>query len=106
MENPTNPMTITSPRPPAAQAVKDAALAIYDERVRDMAWPLDMPVVVAALRAVADQVVPDQRGDGVYLTGTDYHRWHERKLIRRQLLTIAAELDPPKPHPGAPLTRL
>jgi hypothetical protein len=79
---------------PAAQAVKDAALAMYaDCNIRRLAWPLDMPVVAAALRAVADQVVPDQRGDGVYLTGTDYHRWHERKLIRRQLLAIAAELE-------------
>jgi hypothetical protein len=42
---------------PAAQAVKDAALSVYaDCNVRRMAWPLDMPVVTAALRAAADQM--------------------------------------------------
>jgi hypothetical protein len=45
---------------PAAQAVKDAALSMYaDCNVRKLAWPLDMPVVAAALRAAADQVVPE-----------------------------------------------
>lgn len=72
-----------------AQTVLDAFIANWQDE------PLyqDRQCLAAALRAVADQVVPDQRGDGVYLTGTDYHRWHERKLIRRQLLAIAAELE-------------
>jgi len=43
---------------PQARAVKDAALAMYaDCNVRKLAWPLDMPVVAAALRAAADQVL-------------------------------------------------
>jgi hypothetical protein len=42
---------------PAAQAVKDAAQELYAERMaRKMAWPLDLPVVAAALRAAADQL--------------------------------------------------
>jgi hypothetical protein len=48
---------------PAAQAVKDAALSMYDDGiVRKIAWPLDMPVVTAALRAAANRVedlIPD-----------------------------------------------
>jgi hypothetical protein len=42
---------------PATQAVKDAAQELYAERMaRKMAWPLDLPVVAAALRAAADQL--------------------------------------------------
>ena len=65
-----------------AQAVKDAALSMYaDCNVRKMAWPLDMPVVTAALRAAADQAVPIDRGS------------RRQCNIRAKLLTIAAELE-------------
>jgi hypothetical protein len=38
---------------PATQAVKDAAQKLYADRMaRKMAWPLDLPVVAAALRAL------------------------------------------------------
>jgi hypothetical protein len=79
---------------PAAQAVKDAALAMYgDCNIRRLAWPLDMPVVAATLRAVAGQVVPKQpsvpEGD---LTEQTY-RWDERSGIRAEILAIAAELE-------------
>ena len=48
---------MTKPLSPAAQAVKDAAQELYADRMaRKMAWPLDLPVVAAALEAVADQV--------------------------------------------------
>ena len=48
---------------PAAQAVKDAAQEMYADRMaRKMAWPLDLPVVAAALRASADQVDQKLRG--------------------------------------------
>ena len=51
---PVDAMTNLSP---AAQAVKDAAQELYAERMaRKMAWPLDLPVVAAALRAAADQL--------------------------------------------------
>lgn len=42
---------------PSAQAIKAAALAMYaDCNVRKLAWPLDMPVVVASLRAAAEEL--------------------------------------------------
>jgi hypothetical protein len=60
---------------PAAQAVKDAALSMYaDCNVRRMAWPLDMPVVAAALRALA-----------VRIKGAD--------AVRQDVLDIADELE-------------
>lgn len=42
---------------PAAQAVRDAALATYDKSIPkdDNLWALDRASVVAALRAAADQ---------------------------------------------------
>jgi hypothetical protein len=68
---------------PAAQAALDAYETTHGVS----------PGLAAAFLAVAGQVVPDQRGDGVYLRGADYHRWLERKIIRRQILAIAAELE-------------
>jgi hypothetical protein len=54
---------MTTPLSPAAQAVKDAAQELYADRMaRKMAWPLDLPVVAAALRAAADQVDQKLRG--------------------------------------------
>jgi hypothetical protein len=53
-----------------------------------------MAATAAALRAAADQVVPDQ-GD-IWtrdLRGDAWVRWEERKLIRSELLAIAAELE-------------
>lgn len=42
---------------PAAKAVMDAALSMYaDCNVRKLAWPLDKPVVAAALRAAANSL--------------------------------------------------
>jgi hypothetical protein len=72
---------------PAAQAVKDAAQELYADRMaRKMAWPLDLPVVAAALRAAADQVVPpDPCGDDCCIDLAE--------LIRAELLDIAAELE-------------
>lgn len=78
---------------PAAQAVKDAALSMYaDCNVRRMAWPLDMPVVTAALRAAADQAVPNQ------LTKRSACREHcvignASERIRTNFLAIATELE-------------
>jgi hypothetical protein len=44
----------------AAQAIKDAVLALYsDEKAHKFGWQLDAPTVAAALRAAADQVVPN-----------------------------------------------
>ena len=78
---------------PAAQAVKDAALAMYaDCNVRKLAWPLDMPVVAAALRAAADQVVPETNEPRSQLE-YDLGKWDALDDVREQILTIAAELE-------------
>ena len=84
---------------PAAQAVKDAALAMYgDCNIRRLAWPLDMPVVAATLRAVADQVVPDRPRPSA---DSDYHlmqwsksldQYAQRQQTRAEILAIADEL--------------
>lgn len=48
---------MTQPLSPAAQAVKDAVLALYsDEKVHEFGWQLDAPTVAAALRAIASEV--------------------------------------------------
>ena len=54
-----------------------------------MAWPLDLPVIAAALRAAADQVAPSDAMEP---------RNHipmalECQRIRADLLAIAAELE-------------
>ena len=74
---------------PAAQAVRDAALATYDKSIPkdDNLWALDRASVVAALRAAADQVVPKfwhEEGDIYAETKHD---------VRADLLAIAAELE-------------
>ena len=76
---------------PAAQAVKDAALAC---NFRRLAWPLDMPVVAAALRAAADQVVPIT-DDPKFFAGNCCERnvRAEREDTRADLFAIAAELE-------------
>lgn len=66
---------MTKPLSPAAQAVKDADQELYADRMaRKMAWPLDLPVIAAALRALA-----------VRINGAD--------AIRQDILDIAAELE-------------
>ena len=69
------------PLSPAAQAVKDAVLALYsDEKVHKFGWQLDAPTVAAALRAAADQVVP---------TTVD----PRLSTVRSDLMRIARELE-------------
>jgi hypothetical protein len=48
-------MTTNQPLSPAAQAVKDAVIALYtdQQQIRDWGWRLDAPTVAAALRAAA-----------------------------------------------------
>lgn len=78
---------------PAAQAVLDAANSRNsygpDDCLNESRW-----IAAAALQAVADQVVPAQ-GD-IWtrdLRGDAWIRWEERKLIRREILAIANELQ-------------
>jgi hypothetical protein len=94
----TGGTTVTQPLSPAAQVVKDAVLALYsDEKVHRFGWQLDAPTVAAALRALADQVVPvelllsardDSIGD-LYKEG----RYNSMERTRTEILAIAAELE-------------
>ncbi len=92
--NQNDPMTPTT-LSPAAQAVKDAVIALYtdQQQIRDWGWRLDAPTVAAALRAAADQVVPlsyeDLWTDGRML------QYEKRDPVREKLLAIAAELEGP-----------
>jgi len=65
---------------PAAQAVLDAFRAVPDLR--------DCPSIAGALRAVADQVVPEQKP--WHRTGLPGSTRHD---VRAELLAIADELE-------------
>jgi hypothetical protein len=69
---------------PAAQAVMDAYM---DE---DRAGRLS---VAAALRAAADQVVPEEMDLPPIAPDLGHFRQNERRLTRQRILAIAAELD-------------
>ena len=44
---------------PAAQAVKEAVLALYgDSEARKMAWPLERESIITALRTAANHAIP------------------------------------------------
>ena len=79
---------------PAAQAVKDAVLALYsDEKVRKFGWQLDVRTVTAVLRAAADQVAPE---DYFAYTGNgdwDHGMEARNDAIREAILAIAEELE-------------
>jgi len=77
-------MTNPTPLSPAAQAVLDAFRAVPDLR--------DCPSIAAAIRAIADQVVPsDSSEPRNYLPAL-----LECQRIRAELLAIAAELESAK----------
>jgi hypothetical protein len=72
---------MTKPLSPAAQAVMDALLSEWDVyAVSEARW-----ATAAALRVAADQVVPH--------TAARTDRAANRRKIRSELLTLAAELD-------------
>jgi len=75
---------MTKPLSPAAQAVKDAVIALYtnQQQIRDWGWRLDAPTVSAALRAAAN----DWRVDTEFIGGVEYIR-------TSTLETLAAELE-------------
>ena len=89
---------------PDAKVVLDAANGFNsyspDDVLNESRW-----IVAAALRAVADQVVPAEPEnhefhswlkDLDFCFGDDiaeWHQWSERMHIRSQLLTIANELE-------------
>ncbi len=77
---------------PFAQAVRDAVLATYADNIPkdDNLWALDRASVVAALRAAADQVVPEYE-----TTPGGSKIWPSEPVlaIRAALHAIAAELE-------------
>jgi hypothetical protein len=81
---------MNQPLSPAAQAVKDAVISLYNDNVREMAWSLDRDVAAAALRAAADQVVEEPIEENFDCFNTP---WGAAASIRRDILAIAAELE-------------
>ena len=73
---------------PVAQAVKTVVMCCYKEGyVRDHAWPLERPMVVAVLRVLADHKTPAWDG-----TGPACH-WTPTPHTRSELRNIADELE-------------
>jgi hypothetical protein len=72
---------------PAAQAVKDAVLALYsDEYVHKFVWQHNTPTVAAALRAAAEQI------EDLYCE-SDVESSDGVVFALRQLVLIADELE-------------
>ena len=80
----TNLMTTLSP---SAQSVMDA---YWNTPSGPVTTQIHQVAVAAALRAVADQVVPSVPFDRRYITED---RWNALDDIRDEILTIAAELE-------------
>ena len=76
---------------PAAQAVMDAYNSGFDRPVAVH----HKPRIAAALRAAADQVVPEEDSyEGGFSDSLEHqYRASERRLARAELLAIAAELE-------------
>jgi hypothetical protein len=85
---------MTDPKPtplsPAAQAGDDATRNTWF--IRDF----PRPIAAAALRAVAEQVVPEQGHTlPIHIPSAEWLRFDERKKIRAEILAIAAGLEAP-----------
>jgi len=76
-------MTNPTPLSPAAWAV-DSAASVARDHARSP--------IAAALRAAADQVVPE-RDMPLYADDAAYADWDAREDVRDDLLAIAAELE-------------
>jgi hypothetical protein len=72
-----------------AQAVLDAAFTLADNLDRDVT---ETEIIAAALRAAADQVVPDDKPSS-FSPGAPQAFAIQRRTTRRQLLAIADELE-------------
>jgi hypothetical protein len=75
-----------------AQAVLDAAFTLADNLDRDVTYT---EMIAAALKAAADQVVPELGRPRTADERTPYHEGRLDAVIRhrQQLLAIAAELE-------------
>jgi len=72
--------------------VKNAVLALYsDEKVHRFGWQLDAPTVAAALRAAANQVVPEP--DDIDKGELSLAAIRNRCKVRAEIHAIAAELE-------------
>jgi hypothetical protein len=73
---------------PAAQAIKNAVLALDpDRKTFKWVWSLCRPIAAAALHAVADQVVPENQ-----FGPPENAAAAQREITRAKLLAIATEL--------------
>jgi len=81
---------MTSPLSPAAQAVLDAAFSAYWSAEQEAPNDEQM-IAAAAVKAAADQVVPEETWLGTEEPCYAYYR--QRCNTRRDLLAIAAELE-------------
>ena len=93
---------------PCFEDMSASAIAVLDAYMEGYGW-LDSPTkkdcrgVAAALRAAADQVVPDEpraprrgmRPGGTGALSPEEDKEDQRAATRRKLLALAAELDPP-----------
>ena len=81
---------MTQPLSPAAQAVLDA-FGVHPIHSDHIASDLLHGALPAALRAVADQVVPHE--EWLDTDETCFAHYSERKRKRAEILAIAAELE-------------
>jgi hypothetical protein len=80
------------PTPPPEQSL--AAQAVIDA-TGAMGTSLELAargIAAAALRAAADQVVPDKPAPDV-ASLKEFERWDAKRFVRLQFLAIAAELE-------------
>jgi hypothetical protein len=87
--------TMTDLSPAAAQAVLSAANAFATNAWSDATHQRFRSGVAAALKAAADQVVPEEEScEGGFSDSLEHQcRASERRLARAELLAIAAELE-------------
>lgn len=83
-----------SPLSPAAQAVLDAATETFDLTHDGMLTPAPARLIAAAtVRALVDQALPREPVWGMVMSD-GWILWRQRRRLRREILAIAAELDP------------
>ena len=81
---------MAEPLSPAAQAVKNAVIALYNDNAREMAWSLDCDVVAVAIRALVEQTVP---ADSLFCSIGRFNADLALEVARNKQLAIAAELE-------------
>lgn len=93
MTDPTPNAPMPTPLSPAAQVIKNAVLALDpDRKTFKWVWSLCRPIAAAALRALADQVVPETEQPG-HVIGFELGDWDARRDVRSEILDIATELE-------------